>query len=384
MTMTESAIPCAPPADCGCGCGGTCGCSDPIGLERTRFYPRQLIGPDELTQDQRWIRDKLRRHNRLLHGWGVVCGCDIRQAVGADGSPVPWTIVVTPGDVLGPFGDEIVVEQETTFDVRVPSTPGFECPPPADPWCSDVHVARQPRQTSYVAIRYAECMTRPVQALGGCSCGCDVHECEYSRIRETFSLTTLEELPTSYLPVDAEIGEVALLAQAVRCSPRLGLRVRPCPPCPTDPWVVLADVVADADGLLSIDPIGHRRYVASFGSFAFSCGSPKSAASADVWTPAQKSELANRLDSSTMAILESRHGGSLSAVETVRVVGLKGVGPRSVLGRFLGTRSIGEVAGAERAAFQREATAAGVPAARAADVWAAANDVITTAHVSEG
>jgi hypothetical protein len=85
------AVPCAPAGgDCGCGCGG--GCSDPVGLERTRFYPRQLVGPDELTQDQAWVRDKLRRHNRLLHGWGVVCGCGVRQALDVDGAPVPWTV----------------------------------------------------------------------------------------------------------------------------------------------------------------------------------------------------------------------------------------------------------------------------------------------------
>ena len=57
-------------APCGCGCGDHdgCNCSDPVGLERTRFFARMLVGPDELTQDQTWVRDKLRRHNRLLHG----------------------------------------------------------------------------------------------------------------------------------------------------------------------------------------------------------------------------------------------------------------------------------------------------------------------------
>lgn len=380
MTMIEPAIPCALRSDCGCGCGGSCGCSDPIGLERTRFYPRQLIGPDELTQDQRWVRDKLRRHNRLLHGWGVVCGCDVTQAAGPDGSATPWTVVVTPGDVLGPFGDEIVVDRETTFDLRLPSSPGFDCPPPSDPWCADVRVGRRPRQTLYLAIRYDECLTRPERTLGGCSCGCDDHECEYSRIRETFALTVLEALPDSYLPADGGASEpgMAQLTEAVSCSRRLHVQVRPCPPCPTDPWVVLADVVADAEGMLTIDPIGHRRYVASFGAFSFSCGSPKTTPSTGVWTAAQKTALAEHLDAATMQALESRHGGALAAVDTVKVVGLKGVGPRSALGRFLGSRTISDVADAERVTFQREATAAGIPASRAAEVWDAASTVVTT------
>ena len=42
--------------------------------ELPRYYPRQLITPDDLTLEQNYFRDRLRRHNRLLHGWGVVCG----------------------------------------------------------------------------------------------------------------------------------------------------------------------------------------------------------------------------------------------------------------------------------------------------------------------
>ena len=37
-------------------------------LERTRFFPRQLVTPDDLTQDQIYFRDTHRRHNRMLHG----------------------------------------------------------------------------------------------------------------------------------------------------------------------------------------------------------------------------------------------------------------------------------------------------------------------------
>ena len=51
------------------------------GLERTRFFARQLVTPDDLTQDQIYFREKHRRHNRMLHGWGIVCGaCVLRAA----------------------------------------------------------------------------------------------------------------------------------------------------------------------------------------------------------------------------------------------------------------------------------------------------------------
>ena len=50
---------------------------DHIIAERPRYYGRQLITADDLTLEQDYFRDKLRRHNRLLHGWGVVCGAQV-------------------------------------------------------------------------------------------------------------------------------------------------------------------------------------------------------------------------------------------------------------------------------------------------------------------
>ncbi len=47
-------------------------------LERVRYFPRQMITPADLTQAQDYMRAKLRRHNRMLHGWGVVCGCEVQ------------------------------------------------------------------------------------------------------------------------------------------------------------------------------------------------------------------------------------------------------------------------------------------------------------------
>src|SRR6266545_4007546 len=56
-----------------CGCDGHHGF--PFGvLERPRYFPRQLITPDEPTLEAAYFRDRLRRHNIYLHGWGVVCG----------------------------------------------------------------------------------------------------------------------------------------------------------------------------------------------------------------------------------------------------------------------------------------------------------------------
>ena len=379
MPAASAAVPCTPAGHdcCGGGCFGDCGCSDPIGLERTRFYARQLVGPDELTQDQRWIRDKKRRHNRLLHGWGVVCGCNVTQAVDRAGRPIPWTVVVEPGDVLGPFGDEIVVAAETTYDLRKAWTSASDCPEPADPWCTDVRIDRQPRQTLYLTIRYDERLTRPVRSLGGC--GCDDQSCEYSRIRETFALSALDELPPLYRDANADPAKgLAALGGALFCAGDRGNGVRPCPPCPTDPWVVLADIIGDADGQLSIDPVAHRRYVASFGTFGFSCGPQDTGLSPGLWSRSQKASLAAHLDPSAIEVLQELHGGSLDAVTELEASSVRGVSTRSSLGRFVGTSTIAEVADTGKEHFVADAVAKGVAAKRAGELWDTVRRIVRT------
>jgi hypothetical protein len=246
---------------CGCGCGadGPCVAEGPLGLERTRYFPRMLVGPEDLTQDQLHARASMRRHNRLLHGWGVVCG--LRVKAGKE----PCSLVVEAGYALGPWGDEIVVPDEVTLDACAEDGDGNAAGPCAavDPWCSPVRVSRDPGRPLYLAVRYAECDSRPVRVSdSGCGCGCDEDTCEYSRVRDSFALKLLTELPESYRPMP-EVSDGAMTC--------VGGAGRACPPCPADPWVVLADVTVSGDAIESIDCYAHRRYVASFADFYFMC-----------------------------------------------------------------------------------------------------------------
>ena len=247
----------------GCGCG-TCAGSELVGLERTRFFARQLIGPDDLTQDQTYFRDKARRHNRLLHGWGIACGARVKAGKNA------CEVVVEPGYVLGPYGDEIVIDKEITVDLckEDPTGAAADGCGSADPWCADVRVRRDSGQVMYLAVRYSECDTRPVR-VAACGCVCDDTECEYSRTRDSFELKVLTELPSTYLLFEdlTPAAEILLLLRSFACI----REPRACPPCPASPWVILADVELDAAGAVTIDCASHRRYVASFGDYFFRC-----------------------------------------------------------------------------------------------------------------
>ncbi|HKP29397.1 MAG TPA: hypothetical protein VJU15_08330 [Gemmatimonadales bacterium] len=242
-----------------CGCGNGHGAALVEGLERTRYYPRQLVNAEDLTQDQRYVRDKMRRHNRLLHGWGVVCGACVRL-----NRQNPCEVVVDPGYILGPRGDEIFIPEPVPFDVckqGVIEQIGC-CPDTEDPWCAEPRT-RCPEGRFFLAVRYAECPSRPVRA-GACGCGCDGDGCEYTRVRDSFALKLLSELPQGYstpMPQPSFMGQMTCQGVA-----------KTCPPCPDHPWVILADITIGRDcRVVNVDCFAHRRNVLSFASFFYLC-----------------------------------------------------------------------------------------------------------------
>jgi hypothetical protein len=262
----------------------TCGCEmcSTGFLEHPRYFPRQMITPAELTLEHDYWRDRMRRHNRLLHGWGVVCGakvCPIPTDKKADdGSLIfePWKVRIEPGYILGPYGDEIIIDCARVFDVRtkgVLAATGEACGEVLDPWCAEV----------YIAVRYQEVRCRPVrvQPIG---CGCDDMPCEYSRLRDGYEITSLLDCPPSHRghpsipypwpPVQEclENGhngyKRGAMDERVEKNGKQGdtpVCLPDCPPCPSDPWVVLAEVCVDETGTIKIDNCKCRRLVMSFG-----------------------------------------------------------------------------------------------------------------------
>jgi hypothetical protein len=230
-------------------------------LERPRYYPRQLITPSDMTLEQRYFRDRLRRHNRLLHGWGVVCGAQVCRVAGpGQRGAEPWLLRVSSGYILGPHGDEILIQKEVTIDLRSlggrgePDCPGSEG---SDPWCAPILV-KPDDSPVYLAVRFDENMSRPVRVQPG-GCGCDDSGCEYSRWTDGYRFGLLPGCPTSHLtPPNLDDLMKGLLPS--------------CPECPVDPWVVLARVEFDAEGSITvIDNCSCRRMAVSFASAWWQC-----------------------------------------------------------------------------------------------------------------
>jgi hypothetical protein len=125
-------------------------------LERLNYFQGQLLSVSDLKAEQDYFLAKLRRHNRYLHGWGVVSGLKVTMANSSE-------IDVEPGVAIDCAGNEIHVCAQLRLTI---------------PKNSDVH---------FVVLHYTETETTPVpNALG--SAPTIAEELTLSRIREGFLL----------------------------------------------------------------------------------------------------------------------------------------------------------------------------------------------------
>ena len=222
------------------------------GLERVRYFPRQLLTADDMRAEQDHIHEKLRRHNRFLHGWGVVCGLEVVKPGEKDPK---WQVTICPGYALSPQGDEILVADKIKFDLQTklqspePCAVRWSCPPEEAP------PPDSKKKTIYLSIRYIECNSRPVR-VHPAGCGCDEAACEYSRVRDSFELKALWKLPESHTQAK-KIDEEWCKTWKDWIDPKnTENKVPPqplCPPCSDDPWVVLATITLPKDASTSID-----------------------------------------------------------------------------------------------------------------------------------
>jgi hypothetical protein len=93
---------------------GSSDCQDGT-LTRNRFFTGKLVTADDFEQEQAYGRAKHRRHNRLLHGVGIVRGLGV-SLESSPGSDDP-TVVVSPGLAISSDGEELVVCEPVTRDV---------------------------------------------------------------------------------------------------------------------------------------------------------------------------------------------------------------------------------------------------------------------------
>jgi len=155
-------------------------CRGLVTLDRPVFGTGQILTAADLAGLQDYVRAKNRLHTRYLHGWGVVCGLEV-VCDDCEGS-----VTIRPGYAIDPCGSDIVVAQNTRFDLiaaikacaaqaRAKTGDCDPWMPPASPECTDLET------TWCIALKYREVETaytpglatgRATPAPAASSCGC--------------------------------------------------------------------------------------------------------------------------------------------------------------------------------------------------------------------
>jgi hypothetical protein len=175
-------------------------------LLRPEYRPGNYLLADDLKTGQAYLQHRLLRHNRLLHGSGVVCGMNVSAA---NDPSYPWGIYVCPGYAIGPCGDELIIEQPELLVV-------------SDFLWMNFQTQGLPG-TAYIGIRYAEELVGTVPSPG-LECDCDQPAYTPTRIRDSHKLAVLWTNPQQQrLPADI-------------CS----TQPAPCPDIPESPYLLLA------------------------------------------------------------------------------------------------------------------------------------------------
>jgi hypothetical protein len=223
-----------PPCECSC---------EGLPRERARFFTGRFLTARDLRDEQAYVLSRLRLRNRLFHGWGVVCGLEVKP------HPRPecrnWA-VVKPGIAIDCCGREIFVCHDRP--VELPEPPELPCPEPEpekpeyphehpcgpkrgesgypeddryrreEPEPPDAHYGGEPHQEHpkpcppdepevrewgpyVICLRYVECLIEPGPVLVDEDC-CKPGTQSFSRVREGFALEAvpLEQLGEACWP----------------------------------------------------------------------------------------------------------------------------------------------------------------------------------------
>lgn len=175
---------CTTDADC---------CPLPAEFVRLRYFFGQRLGVVDLTDEQRYVVGKQRFHNARTHGTGVLCGLTAERFIFPAGAATttPTTVLrVLRGAALDGCGREIVVGWDHCVDVAAWFRKHVEDNETLAGWRNgDVP---PDERLLWVAVCYRECESDPMTAPRD-PCGCDAGGCEFSRIREGFSLELLTD-----------------------------------------------------------------------------------------------------------------------------------------------------------------------------------------------
>jgi len=152
--------------------------SSDIVTERNRYFTGKYMTARDFLAEQAYFLDRHRLHNRLLHGWGIVCGLDVVEHDRDPACTHDW-IIIKAGIALDSYGRELIVPRD--MPVKIPEPEEIvSTDAKADPDAED-----SPPPTEFlVCLRYQEQPIELVPALYAAD-GVNATHQEANRVRET-------------------------------------------------------------------------------------------------------------------------------------------------------------------------------------------------------
>jgi hypothetical protein len=144
-------------------------------MERPRFYTGMLLTESELNGVESYVTAKNRLHNRLLHGYGIVCGLEVER------SQCEGWLLIHQGYAIDACGNDIIVCKDESIDVlaaiRACRDAADQVKTPCDPY--QPYSPQPPCKGTEewcITIQYKEREARPMVALRNppsrtCECG---------------------------------------------------------------------------------------------------------------------------------------------------------------------------------------------------------------------
>jgi len=215
-------------------------------FERNNYYYGKLMTVRDYFDEQCYFNEKRWLINRLINGWGVVCGLDVKALDGETDK-----VIVTPGLAIDCCGREILVCKDKEVELI-----------PTEDKCQENGDPAEKEKEFYIGLEFLDCKTEEVQ-IAPAACG-EAGKCEFNRIRDYFKIRVLRpsevivDYPRGLCPLtekEAKDLQLDICEKMIKSSPE-------CPELPRNHAVILAKVTLDDEenGLI-IEHCPYRRQV---------------------------------------------------------------------------------------------------------------------------
>lgn len=198
---------------------------------RNRYFYGQLLDTHHFERETAYTNQKRWLINRLVNGWGVVCGLDVHSAEQHE------YVVVGPGFAIDKCGREIVVPRETR-EIAIPEWVAEEA---SEKDRDDRYGWKQERVTIHLVLCYHECLIEPTPAI---TTECDGGErCEPGALQERYRLE-FRPGPAPRVPTECHEYDFpdVLSRRGIDYEALAEWVTRACPEIPEDCCIPLADV----------------------------------------------------------------------------------------------------------------------------------------------